>query len=142
LLGVVEIAVGVGIVDRGADPAAGTASWPSVAPRLCTFPEGCFRLHGTTYRDRAHRSLTETAIGTREVVKHAVEAGAKILVPVFAIGRTQLLLYLLAGAFVRPPKKMAESNKGVRGLGSASRRSCIYSDRWQNEAVGVDRLSR
>jgi metallo-beta-lactamase family protein len=35
------------------------------------------------------------------VVKKAVEAGAKILVPVFAVGRTQLLLYLLAGAFQR-----------------------------------------
>ena len=30
-----------------------------------------------------------------------MEAGAKILVPVSAIGRTQLLLYLLAGAFKR-----------------------------------------
>jgi metallo-beta-lactamase family protein len=37
----------------------------------------------------------------REVVKKAVRAGGKILVPVFAVGRTQLLLYLLAGAFKR-----------------------------------------
>jgi metallo-beta-lactamase family protein len=35
------------------------------------------------------------------VIKKAVEAGGKILVPVFAVGRTQLLLYLLAGAFKR-----------------------------------------
>jgi metallo-beta-lactamase family protein len=55
----------------------------------------------STYGDRDHRSLQETAIETREVVKKAVESGGKILVPVFAVGRTQLLLYLLAGAFQR-----------------------------------------
>jgi metallo-beta-lactamase family protein len=55
----------------------------------------------STYGDRDHRSLKETARETREVVKKAVQAHAKILVPVFAVGRTQLLLYLLAGAFKR-----------------------------------------
>jgi metallo-beta-lactamase family protein len=53
----------------------------------------------STYGNRDHRSLKETASETRRVVRKAVEAGGKILVPVFAIGRTQLLLYLLAGAF-------------------------------------------
>jgi metallo-beta-lactamase family protein len=55
----------------------------------------------STYGDRNHRSLQETAVETREVVKKAVAAAGKILVPVFAVGRTQLLLYLLAGAFQR-----------------------------------------
>jgi metallo-beta-lactamase family protein len=55
----------------------------------------------STYGDRDHRSLAETAVQTREVVKRAVELGGKILIPVFAIGRTQLMLYLLAGAFQR-----------------------------------------
>lgn len=55
----------------------------------------------STYGDRDHKSLKETAVETRKVVKKAVEAKGKILVPVFAIGRTQLLLYLLAGAFHR-----------------------------------------
>jgi metallo-beta-lactamase family protein len=55
----------------------------------------------STYGDRDHRSLHETAGQTREVIRKAVEAEGKILVPVFAIGRTQLLLYLLAGAFKR-----------------------------------------
>jgi len=55
----------------------------------------------STYGDRNHRSLHETAIEAREIVGKAVEAKAKILVPVFAIGRTQLLLYLLASAFQR-----------------------------------------
>ena len=55
----------------------------------------------STYGDRDHKPLADTAIETREVVKKAVEAGGKILVPTFAVGRTQLLLYLLAGAFQR-----------------------------------------
>jgi metallo-beta-lactamase family protein len=55
----------------------------------------------STYGDRDHRSLRETAVETREVVKRAIEAGGKILVPVFAVGRTQLLLYLLAATFQR-----------------------------------------
>jgi metallo-beta-lactamase family protein len=59
----------------------------------------------STYGDRDHRSLQETAVEAREAVKKAVEAGAKILVPVFAVGRTQLLLYLLAGAFQRKTLK-------------------------------------
>ena len=53
----------------------------------------------STYGDRDHRSLHETAIEGRQIVARAVEERAKILVPVFAVGRTQLLLYLLAAAF-------------------------------------------
>jgi metallo-beta-lactamase family protein len=55
----------------------------------------------STYGDHDHRSLKETAVEAREVIKKAVTAGEKILIPVFAVGRTQLMLYLLAGAFQR-----------------------------------------
>ena len=65
------------------------------------FQKADFVFMESTYGDRDHRSLNETAIETREVINKAVQAGAKILVPVFAVGRTQLLLYLLAGAFKR-----------------------------------------
>lgn len=54
-----------------------------------------------TYGDRDHRSLHETAVEAREAVAAAVEQGGRVLVPVFAIGRSQLLLLLLAGAFKR-----------------------------------------
>jgi metallo-beta-lactamase family protein len=65
------------------------------------FQKADFVFLESTYGDRDHRSLQETATETREVVRKAAAAGAKILVPVFAVGRTQLLLYLLAGAFQR-----------------------------------------
>jgi metallo-beta-lactamase family protein len=65
------------------------------------FKHADFVFMESTYGDRDHRSLKDTAIEAREVIKNAVDAGEKILVPVFAVGRTQLLLYLLAGAFQR-----------------------------------------
>ncbi len=55
----------------------------------------------STYGDRNHRSMHDTAIEGREIIARAIESKAKVLVPVFAVGRTQLLLYLLAGAFER-----------------------------------------
>ena len=54
-----------------------------------------------TYGDRDHPSLAETAVLAREAIKEAVGQGGRILVPVFAVGRSQLLLYILAGAFKR-----------------------------------------
>jgi metallo-beta-lactamase family protein len=54
----------------------------------------------STYGDRDHASLQETAVAAREAVGKAFERGGRVLVPTFAIGRTQLLLYL-AGAFKR-----------------------------------------
>jgi metallo-beta-lactamase family protein len=65
------------------------------------FDKADFVFMESTYGDRDHASLEKTAIETREIVKKAVEAGGRILVPTFAVGRTQLLLYLLAGAFHR-----------------------------------------
>jgi metallo-beta-lactamase family protein len=52
-----------------------------------------------TYGDREHPSLAETAAAARSAVKETVEQGGRVLVPVFAVGRSQLLLYMLAGAF-------------------------------------------
>jgi metallo-beta-lactamase family protein len=63
------------------------------------FQRADFVFMESTYGDRDHRSLEDTAVETSEVIKKAVQAAGKILVPVFAVGRTQLLLYLLAGAF-------------------------------------------
>jgi metallo-beta-lactamase family protein len=63
------------------------------------FKEADVVIMESTYGDRNHRSLHDTAIEGREIISKAIENKAKILVPVFAIGRTQLLLYLLAGAF-------------------------------------------
>jgi metallo-beta-lactamase family protein len=53
----------------------------------------------STYGDHDHKPLEETVSEFENVVKEAYNRRAKILVPAFAVGRTQLLLYLLAIMF-------------------------------------------
>jgi len=53
----------------------------------------------STYGDRDHRSLDETVEEFEAIVQEAAARKRKILVPTFAIGRAQLLLYLLAVMF-------------------------------------------
>jgi metallo-beta-lactamase family protein len=55
----------------------------------------------STYGDKDHASLSQTAVEAREAIKETVERKGRMLVPAFAVGRTQILLYLLAGAFKR-----------------------------------------
>ncbi len=59
----------------------------------------------STYGDKDHPSLADTAVEVRERIQVAIGQGGRVLVPVFAVGRTQLLLYLLAGAFQRKTLK-------------------------------------
>lgn len=53
----------------------------------------------STYGDRDHRPFLETVDEFVSVVKKAVKAGGKIIVPTFAVGRAQLLTSLLAWMF-------------------------------------------
>ena len=53
----------------------------------------------STYGDRNHKPLAETVEEFESIVNDTVARSGKLLVPVFAIGRTQLLLYLLAIMF-------------------------------------------
>jgi metallo-beta-lactamase family protein len=53
----------------------------------------------STYGDRDHRPFLETVDEFVSVVKQAVKAGGKIIVPTFAVGRAQLLTSLLAWMF-------------------------------------------
>ncbi|MCU0789385.1 MAG: MBL fold metallo-hydrolase [Verrucomicrobia bacterium] len=66
-------------------------------------PEGFHRAHAvileSTYGDRDHRPIDATVEEFEELVKAAVEQKGKILIPTFAVGRAQLLIYLLAIMF-------------------------------------------
>ena len=55
----------------------------------------------STYGDRDHRSLRDTLLEGEAVIRQAVTDKGKILIPSFAVGRTQQLLYYLAAAFHR-----------------------------------------
>lgn len=50
----------------------------------------------STYGDRDHRSLEETFAEAREAITWSLKNGGKVLIPSFAIGRTQQLLYYIA----------------------------------------------
>lgn len=50
----------------------------------------------STYGNRDHRSLKETLDQSREIIQQAIETGGKVIVPAFAVGRTQQLLYYLS----------------------------------------------
>ncbi len=52
----------------------------------------------STYGDRDHKSQDDTLDEGIEVIKNAIKNNGKILVPAFAIGRTQQLLYYMAVA--------------------------------------------
>jgi metallo-beta-lactamase family protein len=53
----------------------------------------------TTYGDRDHRNFQDSVKEFREIVKEAFQKKGKIVIPSFAVGRTQLLLYLIAEMF-------------------------------------------
>lgn len=53
----------------------------------------------STYGDRNHRSLAETIAEFQQLLVRGVELGGKILIPTFAIGRSQQMLYHLSEFF-------------------------------------------
>lgn len=53
----------------------------------------------STYGDRDHRSLEASIAEFRELIDECTKKGGKVLIPVFAVGRTQQVLYHLAELF-------------------------------------------
>jgi metallo-beta-lactamase family protein len=50
----------------------------------------------STYGDRDHRSLDATVAEFRDILGQAVRTRERVMIPAFAVGRTQLLLYFIA----------------------------------------------
>jgi metallo-beta-lactamase family protein len=55
----------------------------------------------STYGDRDHRPYSDTVAEFESLIQQAVREGSKVLVPTFAIGRSQQILYHLAVMFHR-----------------------------------------
>ena len=53
----------------------------------------------STYGDRDHKSFDDTMVEFEKIIVEAHKSGAKILVPTFAIGRAQQIIYHLAELF-------------------------------------------
>ncbi len=58
-----------------------------------------FLVMESTYGDRDHRPLAETLDEFRAILREAVEKRCRMLVPAFAVGRTQQILYHLLEMF-------------------------------------------
>ena len=57
----------------------------------------------STYGDRNHRPFGETVAEFQSIIRAAAWSRAKILIPAFAVGRTQILLWSLSELFRRHP---------------------------------------
>jgi metallo-beta-lactamase family protein len=55
----------------------------------------------STYGDRDHKPMNSTLLEAKNIILKAIESKGKILVPSFAVGRAQQLLYYLARAIHR-----------------------------------------
>jgi len=89
----------------------------------------------STYGDRNHRPYSETVNEFEDLVKYASRAGGKILVPTFAIGRSQQILFHLAVMFcqetVRPFHVYVDSPMAIQ----ASKAMVKHPDLFDEELI-------
>lgn len=71
----------------------------------------------STYGNRDHKSLADTLVEFEEIIREVSRTGGKILIPTFAIGRAQQLIYHLAEMFhkkvVKPFPIYIDSPMGI-----------------------------
>lgn len=100
----------------------------------------------STYGDRDHRSLAATVQEFRELVTHAARHNGKILVPTFAVGRAQQILYHLSELFedgaVRPFPVYLDSPMAIEATRLYARHPELYDEDMQRRAAGAGRFLR
>jgi len=98
----------------------------------------------TTYGDRDHRSLADTVKEFGELVSGAVQRGGKILVPTFAVGRAQQILYHLSELFesgaVKPFPVYLDSPMAIEATRLYARHAELYDEAMQRRAAGGGRF--
>lgn len=97
----------------------------------------------STYGDRNHRSLKETVTEFRQLVKDAVAQKGKILVPTFAVGRAQVMMYHLANMFregiVPPFPVVVDSPMAIKATQLHIQHPELFDEDMQNMA-GTERF--
>lgn len=94
----------------------------------------------STYGDRDHRSLEETRVELLNILRDAQASGAKVIIPAFAIGRTQDLVYHM-GEFIRTGQiarlnVFVDSPMAVEATGLYARHTELHDDRAREIALG------
>lgn len=100
----------------------------------------------STYGDRDHRSLADTVKEFRELIGHAVARGGKILVPTFAVGRAQEILYFLSEMFedgvVQPFPVFLDSPMAIEATRLYAKHAELFDEDMQRRAAGGGRFLR
>ena len=93
----------------------------------------------STYGDRDHKPIKETLAEFRAIIEHAVARKARILVPAFAVGRTQQIIYHLDELFcagtLKPFPIYLDSPMAIE----ASKIYRKYPDLFDEEAKAMER---
>ena len=96
----------------------------------------------STYGDRDHRSLDATVNEFRQLLQEAIARKGKVLIPTFAVGRAQQLLYYLGGFFSNGelPKipVYLDSPMAIK----ASRLYQRHTELYDEEASDVEKMNR
>lgn len=94
----------------------------------------------STYGDRDHRPLEATVEEFYAIIRQAVQRKGKILVPSFALGRTQQIMYYLADAFhkkiVDPFPVYVDSPLGIAATEVYSRHPELYDAEMREFVLG------
>ncbi len=94
----------------------------------------------STYGDREHKSPKETLAEFRSIIGRGVEEGARMLVPAFAVGRTQQILFHLEELFcagtVKPFPVYLDSPMAI----AATKIYQQHPDLFDEEANDLERL--
>jgi metallo-beta-lactamase family protein len=84
----------------------------------------------STYGDRNHRSFDSTLDELRTIFRDAAESGGNVLIPAFAVGRTQDLLYLMAEHYgewrLDRWRVLLDSPMGIQATGIYSQYRHLY----------------
>lgn len=96
----------------------------------------------STYGNRDHKSLADTLVEFEEIVKEVSKTGGKILIPTFAIGRAQQLVYHLAEMFhkgkVKPFPIYVDSPMAIEAVKVYQRHQDLLDDEYKElKAAGA-----
>ena len=94
----------------------------------------------STYGDRDHRPLQATVEEFHAIIRQAIQRKGKILVPSFALGRTQQIIYYLAEAFhkkvVDPFPVYVDSPLGIAATEVYGRHPELYDAEMREFVLG------
>jgi metallo-beta-lactamase family protein len=111
-----------------------------------TLPRADLIFLESTYGDRDHRPYSDTVAEFESLIQQSVQEGSKVLVPTFAIGRSQQILYHLAVMFhsqlVRPFHVYLDSPMAIEASKTMVKHPDLFSAEmleWKDRILPLDK---